>query len=161
MFNYIIKKLSATEINKILIQFDPYSDKPYSFRDNEELKAWPLKLSRFASVITCYDKNKIVACMFFYSNDIAVLNDEGYVVFFCVLPEYRKNGIASNILRLAKLQLKEKGISKLKLRCAKSNIEAYGLYTKNGFSVIDEDEEHYMLITQTSINARVAEEKDR
>ena len=161
MLSYKIRKCSEKEINEILSKFDQYSFIPNSHICDDNLEDWLKKLSLNADILTCYLSQVLVGTMFFYANDVAVRNKEGFCTYFCILPEYRRYGIASYSLDVVKSFMKKKGITTFRLRCAKSNIAAYNLYLKNGFIVLDEDEEYYTLITQTSVNAGVAEEKNR
>lgn len=150
MFSYIIKNCTVNEIVRLLALFDPYSDRPYSFRDNEEKKKWPEKFEAKADSIICYnDKEDVVGCLFFYDNEMAMKNQEGYCVFFCVLPDYRRSGIASEMIFRVKKHLNSKGIPVFKLKCAKSNIAALNLYKKSGFDVVDDDGRAYTLVSKT------------
>ena len=149
MFTYKISNCSVEEIVSLLMRFDPYSDKPYSFRDNEDLKEWPQKLSDKAKVIVCNHDVDVVGCLFFYANDIAKKNKEGYCIFFCVLPDYRRCGIASEMIKRVKSYLSSEEIPYFKLKCAKANIPAFKLYQKMGFDIINEDGRTYTMVAKT------------
>lgn len=151
MFTYLIKNCTVNEIVSLLTLFDPYSDKPYSFRDDEDKKKWPEKLATYADSIICYNDNEdIVGCLFFYDNEIAKKNQEGYCVFFCVLPDYRRYGIASEMILRVKTHLNSKGIPTFKLKCAKSNNAAFSLYKKTGFDVVDDDGRAVTMVSKTT-----------
>lgn len=149
MYSYDITKLASEEIERLLIQFDPYSDKPNLFRDNENLKDWPKKLSANAMVLSCREGANTVGCIFYYENEFAVKNREGYIVFFCVLPDHRRFGIASRMLELLKSRLRSKGIPYLRIRCAKSNIAAFRLYQKMSFDIVNDDGDVYDMVSNT------------
>lgn len=120
---------------------------------DDKLGDWLRKLSLNADILTCYLGQILVGTMFFYANDLAVNNKEGFCTYFCVLPEYRRFGIASYSLDVVKSFMKKKGITKFRLKCEKSNIAAYNLYLKNGFNVVDVDEVFYTLLSKTAIDA--------
>ena len=150
MFTFEIKRRTVEEIVQLLTIFDPYSDKPYSFRDSANQKLWPEKLATLANCIVCYDINvQTIGTLFFYDNEVAVKNQEGYCVFFCVLPEYRRCGVASQMIEKVKEHLRLIGIPNFKLRCSKTNIPAFKLYQKTGFVVVDEDDNKYTLVSTT------------
>ena len=149
MFSYTIKNRSVEEIVKVLTFLDPYTDKPFSFRDNKDKKSWPEKLAAKANSIICSgDDDKTIGCMFFYDNDMAIKNREGFCVFFCVHPEYRRCGIASEIISRVKSHLKNKGIPFFKLKCAKYNIAALRVYLKNGFCIVDDDGRSFTMLSR-------------
>lgn len=151
MFTYLIKNCTVNEIVSLLTLFDPYSDKPYSFRDDEDKKKWPEKLAAYSDSIICYNDNEdIVGCLFFYDNEIAKKNQEGYCVFFCVLPDYRRYGIASEMILRVKTHLNCKGIPTFKLKCAKSNNAAFNLYKKTGFVVVEDDGRAVTMVSKTT-----------
>ena len=145
-----IRKCSNQEIRDLLILFDPVSFKPNSHLCDTNLESWLTKLSSHAQILTCYLNQVLVGTLFFYANDIALARKEGFCSYFCVLPEYRKQGIASYSLQETKSYLKKRGITHFRLKCAKSNIVAYEFYIKNGFVVVDVDNEFYTLVSLTS-----------
>ncbi|MBR5673739.1 MAG: GNAT family N-acetyltransferase [Muribaculaceae bacterium] len=150
MFTFLIKNCTVNEIVSLLTLFDPYSDRPYSFRDDEDNRKWPEKLAANANSIICYnDKEDVIGCLFFYDNEIALRNQEGYCVFFCVLPDYRRSGIASEMIFRVKKHLNSKGIPFFKLKCAKSNNAAFSLYKKTGFDVVDDDGRAFTMVSKT------------
>ncbi len=153
MLSYSINKYSQQEIKDILSLFDPYSFIPNNHLVDEKLYEWLTKLSSNAYVLTCYIDQEIAATMFFYANDIAVKRNEGYCSYFCVLPKYRRYGVATYSINIVKSYLKDKGIANFKLQCAKQNKAAYKLYLKNGFSVVAEDNNNFTLVSQISEDA--------
>lgn len=153
MFSCKIRKCSEKEISEILSIFDQYSFIPNSHMCDDNLEDWLKKLSLNADILTCYLGEVLVGTMFFYANDVAVRNKEGFCTYFCILPEYRRYGIASYSLDVVKSYMKNKGISQFRLKCAKANKAAFNLYLKNSFFVVDEDIDYYTLISQTSLDA--------
>lgn len=150
MLKYIIKNCTVEEIVSILTLFDPYSDRPYSFRDDEGIRRWPEKLAAKADSIICYnDKGSVIGCLFFYDNEVAITNQEGYCVFFCILPNFRRCGIAFEMIHRVKKHLNSKGIPFFKLKCAKSNNAAFNLYKKTGFIVVADDGRTVTMVSKT------------
>ncbi len=149
MFTYSIKNCSVEEIVRLLTLFDPFSDRPFSFRDNKDLRFWPEKLASKANSIICSaEDDRVIGCMFFYDNDLAVKNREGFCVFFCVHPEFRRCGIASDIVSRVKSHLNKKGIPFFKLKCTKNNIAALKFYLKKGFCIIDDDGSTFTMLSK-------------
>lgn len=149
MLSYKINNCSQQEIKDLLSQFDPYSFIPNTHLRDENLSDWLLKLSSNACVLTCYFDQELAATMFFYANDVAVIKKEGYCTYFCVLPKYRRYGIASYSINVVKSYLRKKEITHFRLQCAKRNIAANKLYLKNAFSVVAEDDNCYTLVSRT------------
>lgn len=150
MLSYKINNCSQQEIKDILSLFDQYSFIPNTHLCDKNLGDWLTKLSSNACVFTCYLDQELAGTMFFYANDVAVSNKEGYCTYFCVLPKYRRYGIASYSINVVKSYLSKKGITHFRLQCAKHNIAAYKLYLKNAFSVVAEDDNYYTMVSRTT-----------
>lgn len=99
----------------------------------------------------CIENNKIVAHISFNPNSKR-RNGSLYMVNLTVLDEYRKMGIAQNLIYTACNYYKNKGVEKLmSLQVDKDNIPAFNLYKKVGFEIrepiceADEDDEQYIM----------------
>lgn len=69
--------------------------------------------------------------------------DEGYVANIAVLPEYRRLGIADDLLKAALERSAEMRLSFLSLEVRKSNSAAIALYKKYGFEKVGERKRFY------------------
>ena len=99
----------------------------------------------------CVDKDKIVAHISF--NPFSMRrNGSIYVVNLIVLPNYRRQGIAQQLINTGCEYYLEKGVNlPVSLSVDKDNIPAISLYKKVGFEIgkpiceIDEDDSQYIL----------------
>jgi len=71
-----------------------------------------------------------------------LLDDETYVDMLILYPENRSLGYGVPILTLLDSLQKE---NSLKLRCFKVNESAYRFYLDNGFELVDDEENFYLL----------------
>lgn len=60
--------------------------------------------------------------------------DEGEITNVAVCPEYRKQGIADQILDVVFVEAKKRGTEKIYLEVRESNLPAQRLYQKHGFA---------------------------
>jgi ribosomal protein S18 acetylase RimI-like enzyme len=99
----------------------------------------------------CIANNKIVGCINF--NPLSQRrNGSIYMINLMILPEYRKNGIATNLIKEACEYYLGKGCKKvMSLNVEKDNYKAINLYKKVGFEIrepvceADEDDEQYVM----------------
>lgn len=66
--------------------------------------------------------------------DLEIVPDEVSIMKVAVLPEYRRNNVATQLVNRAKAYTKEQGIDTLSLEVSENNIQAKSLYTKLGFA---------------------------
>lgn len=99
----------------------------------------------------CYDKNQIVAYISLNPNSKR-RNGSAYIISLVVLPSYRRQGIANNLIRCAAKYYKEKGNPLLmSLQVDKDNYPAINLYKKVGLEIkepiceADIDDEQYIM----------------
>lgn len=64
------------------------------------------------------------------------LGAEGEILTLCVVPAYRRRGIAAQLLAHALGRLMQQGCRRVTLEVAADNIAALGLYWKAGFSEV-------------------------
>jgi len=93
-------------------------------------------LSHYKNYILCLSDNRIGYVQY------KIENNECYINMLILEPEYQSKGLGSEILATI---LARKSISSIKLRCFKVNIKAYRFYINQGFDVIDEDDDFYLL----------------
>ena len=84
-------------------------------------------------------------------------NGSIYIISLVVLPEYRKQGIAMNLIYTACKYYENKGYGEImSLQVDKDNVRALNLHKKLGFEIVepicdsDEDEEQYIMVSKIS-----------
>ena len=102
------------------------------------------ELSKESANFTVAEHNgKAIGYIGFY----AVL-DEGYVTNIAVLPEFRRLGIADDLLRAAIARCEQLGLSFLSLEVRVSNAAAIALYAKYGFETVGQRKRFYSAPTE-------------
>ena len=91
-----------------------------------------------ATYFVAVDNGKIAGYCGYWS-----IADEGDITNIAVLPQYRRMGVASELLNALIKSTIEKNIIKLNLEVRKSNAPAKALYEKFGFFVIGERKRYY------------------
>lgn len=92
-------------------------------------------LNKDLLVFVCRDENKIVSCCFLCitekpSNPTFINGKTGTVLNVYTKPEYRKNGIARNLLEMLIAESKKAGLDFVELKATDSG---YNLYKSIGF----------------------------
>ena len=127
-FEYVMaENLSLGDFSDFISETDQDFVPPLCSRVN--INDYYSKLCNKAEILLCLDSKRIVGMIAFYCND--VVTKEVYVTFIAVLPEYRGNSIASNLLERAVDVSLTYGMRKIKID-TNSNA-AYRCYLKNGF----------------------------
>lgn len=67
----------------------------------------------------------------------------GHMISIAVVPEHRRQGIASMLMRALLDALSKKGVQRVKLEVRESNVAAQNLYKKMGFRVSGKIERYY------------------
>ena len=112
-----------------------YPESPWSAAQfREELAGAP----RTRKYIIAVDGSQIVG----YAG-IALAGDVADIHTLTVVPEYRRRGIASAMLRELEWWAHKKGVSALMLEMREGNAEAQPLYEKYGYSVISRRDNYY------------------
>ncbi|WP_263356512.1 GNAT family N-acetyltransferase [Acidicapsa ligni] len=60
----------------------------------------------------------------------------GHITQICVHPEYRRQGLARLLLRVAAMQFQRLGMTELTLTVTESNLQAVGLYADEGYKLV-------------------------
>lgn len=68
---------------------------------------------------------------------------ESEIITLAVLPQYRKNGIARNLLKSSMVCMSQNGIRKCHLEVATNNCNAVQLYTSEGFKIVGVRKNYY------------------
>ena len=133
MYNY--KTLSVTDLSTIHQTFvEAFSD----YRVKMDLPFWKfenmIKRRGFIPELSvgAFDNEKLIA---FVLNGVRIWNDKltAYDLGTGVIPEYRKKGITTEILKKVKDLFKEKNIESYLLEVLQNNTGAVELYKKQGF----------------------------
>ncbi len=122
----MIRTMIASDIGDVLkIEQECFSD-PWS--ESGFYAELALDVSHF---IVYSENEKIIgfACM-------QCICDEGYVINFAVLPQFRNKGIGSNLLEALISFSKARNLSFMTLEVRKSNLSAIRLYMSKGFSIV-------------------------
>lgn len=112
-----------------------YPESPWSAAQfKEELSGVP----KTRKYIVALDDNEIIG----YAG-IALAGDVADIHTLTVLPQFRRRGIASNMLKDLEAWALNKGISNFMLEMREGNIEAQPLYEKYGYQVISRRDNYY------------------
>lgn len=133
MENIIITQMTEDNVSEVAALDKkcfavPWSEK--SFRD--ELQ------NRLAVYFTAQKDGKCIGYAGFWN-----VSGEGGITNIAVLPEYRRKGIGSALLRELIKAACTLGLDLLTLEVRKSNFQAQGLYKGFGFDIIGERKRYY------------------
>lgn len=117
-------------IEKVIYPESPWSAAQFK----EELSGVP----KTRKYIVALDDNEIIG----YAG-IALAGDVADIHTLTVLPQFRRCGIASNMLKDLEAWALNKGISNFMLEMREGNIEARPLYEKYGYQVISRRDNYY------------------
>jgi len=106
----------------------PWSEKSFTDEMNNKLAVY----------LVAKDNGKCIGYAGFWN-----VSGEGDITNVAVLPQYRKQGIGSMLIKTMIKTAKELDIYLLTLEVRKSNIAAQGLYNKYGFDIIGERKRYY------------------
>ncbi len=115
------------------------SAKDFGFTDcwTENMVIESLEKGRLSGEIAVAGDKKAGYITYSFAQDVADID----AVF--VLPEYRKQGLATALLSRVLSALKECGVKKVFLEVRKSNLPAINLYSASGFFKISERKKYY------------------
>ena len=106
----------------------PWSEKSFTDEMNNKLAVY----------LVAKDNGKCIGYAGFWN-----ISGEGGITNVAVLPQYRKQGIGSMLIKTMIKTARELNIYLLTLEVRKSNIAAQGLYNKYGFDIIGERKRYY------------------
>ncbi|MBQ8300522.1 MAG: ribosomal protein S18-alanine N-acetyltransferase [Clostridia bacterium] len=106
----------------------PWSEKSFTDEMNNKLAVY----------LVAKDNGKCIGYAGFWN-----VSGEGGITNVAVLPQYRKQGIGSMLIKTMIKTARELNIYLLTLEVRKSNIAAQGLYNKYGFDIIGERKRYY------------------
>ena len=141
MDNLVFKqeRLNEKDTYDVLSRFDTMFSPSLSTK--VDIASYSKKLSQNASWILCRHNNSIVGYIAYYQNTGTKID---YIPSVCVMDIYRSYHIASRMLSYmigrAPLEIEE-----IKLECRKNNDAALHFYYKNGFQVISESDDMFLM----------------
>lgn len=106
----------------------PWSEKSFTDEMNNKIAVY----------LVAKDNGKCIGYAGFWN-----VSGEGDITNVAVLPQYRKQGIGSMLIKTMIKTARELNIYLLTLEVRKSNIAAQGLYNKYGFDIIGERKRYY------------------
>jgi ribosomal-protein-alanine N-acetyltransferase len=134
MINY--REMISLDIPTLVgLEKSIFPESPWSASQfKEELAGVP----RLRKYLVAQDDDKIVA----YAG-IALAGDNGDIHTIAVVPEYRGQGIATELMNRLEAWALEMGATALMLEMREGNIEALPLYEGRGYSVISRRDNYY------------------
>lgn len=141
MEDFSIKKtrLDESAVHDILTRFDTMFSPCLS--TNINLEEYAKKLSEYANWIICKRSDETAGYIAFYEN---VETHIAFITSICVLDTFRKFGVATQMLNDMIKSLPDT-IFEIKLECRKNNSPAINYYNRNGFAILGEKEDKYIL----------------
>jgi len=127
--NYRIGTVSFADFQSFLSEVDKEFVPPILSRI--DINAYYEKLSKYATLIECYDKEKLVGISASYDNNYETKH--AFVTFIAVLKKYRGNNIAGSLL--AKLEEHAKASGMKIVGIDTNNEVAKACYIKNGYKL--------------------------
>lgn len=142
----MIENLKVREMRKddteSLAQLDeicfavPWSEQAFSDEAENEL----------ATYLVACDGDRVIGYIGYWK-----VIDEGHITNIAVLPEYRRQGIASKLLEGIIKAAKDNGLCLLTLEVRKSNMPARCLYEGFGFEPLGERKDYYKKPTENAV----------
>ena len=104
--------------------------------------------NEFSTILVAEDQNKIVGFLVYW-----ILFDNAQICNVCVVDDYRKRGIASDLFDIAETAFRISECFSITLEVRVSNVAAINLYRKRGFSIVctkkgyykDGEDAYYMM----------------
>ena len=131
----------SAQIIELMEQVDNDFSPPLSKNINFELFAE--KIINNSVIFQMCDKGILAGFVALYCNDF--VNKTAFIPMIAIHTEYRRKGLALNLVNMAIQYAKDAGFEKISLEVYKSNQSAKKLYNKLGFSVIAENENSYVM----------------
>lgn len=109
-----------------------------------DLDEYVNKIINKATIISYNEKGRMCGFIAFYNNDFKSGN--AYLTMLAIDPAYKGKGIGKLLLTCSIARLKQEGFKNYTLEVLKSNDKATYLYKRNGFTIIEESENHLKMI---------------
>lgn len=134
----ILNKENKNDIINFLKQIG--NDFDIHLSDRVDINEYTTKVLENGYILAEIRENNIVAILLMYANDS--INKEAYISLLGVDLKFRKQHIATQLLKESVKVARECGMTKIKLYTHKNNIKAKIMYEKNGFKQIESDRVH-------------------
>ena len=129
---YVFSPLSFQEVLSFLQETDTMFPTPLSER--VDLEMYAKKLSGHSNFSLSYAGNQMVGMISCYTNRPPM----GYISNICVKESYQGKGVFKEMFRRLVDEIKKKGIDRVRLEVDDDNVRAMDVYTRLGFSVVEE-----------------------
>ena len=129
LFSY--GKLPVEEVRTFLWETDGEFPTPLSA--HVDIDSYAGKLSEFSDFAVCRDGEDMVGMISCYTNQPPL----GYISNVCVKKPYQARKVFSRLLQLLRTNVKEPGISRLRLEVDVDNDKARRIYGHYGFRILE------------------------
>ena len=122
---------------KLLFNFLKYTDDEFtpSLSSRINLETYAKKMCDNAYLFEAFYNNELIALVAMYANDI--INKKAYITYVYCKKDYRKLGIANQLIKNAFKKLTEINFKSCSLEVSVDNIPAINLYSKFNFIIIE------------------------
>ena len=136
--NKIVNRITINRINGFFYDVD--KDFPVNLSSKTNIIEMTNKFVKNADVFIMYENNEIVGMVVGYiSNSFC---DKGYISVLAVQEKYRKQGIATSLLKRFLLKSKKANLVAVHLYTSIKNKSAIRLYESLGFSIVHDKDEN-------------------
>lgn len=126
---------------ELLFSFLKYTDDEFtpSLSSRVNLENYAKKMCDNAYLFEAFYNNELIALVAMYANDI--ISKKAYITYVYCKKEYRKLGIANQLIKNAFKKLEEINFKSCSLEVSVDNIPAINLYSKFNFIVTKKQQE--------------------
>jgi len=132
---YTVDKSNYSQIYQHLLRCSKYFIPPLELKVN--LVDYSRKIANNASRFEAWDGEILIGLVAVYMNDLA--RDSAFITSVSVDRNHAGKGVAAKLLSLCSKKAIDQGFKALELEVSKENEAAFGLYSKFGFALVEED----------------------
>lgn len=141
---YRCNTISLSEILDFLTETDRLFDPAFS--DSVNLDAYAHKLYAHSNTLSAHHRERLVGLLCFYAN---TGDGVSFIPYVCVLTEFQGGAVAERLFLFFEEKLKELGYTQAKLEVFKQNKRALRFYQKQGFRILEEqNDQRFLLIKE-------------
>lgn len=131
-------QIASIAYNELLDYMRKQADDTFpDLKDEQRLSQLAEKWYTHAEFCLCRDNDMLVGIIVFYANSQDT--NIAYIPHVYVSPEYRRNGLFSQMLKNVKAFVKRKGFGEIRLEVETKNETAQRSYQHNGFRFLTEE----------------------